>query len=269
MNTGLLIVVIIGFVALALVIVATTNSKLSSDEKTRNVLHGLHETLKPKEKLKLKPASGPWTPLKVDWRMIRRAVKRLDFSSIDWTLRPGECCAGEGNEVVHPTGFITLKKLALDGLIVAFIRATVGHIPMLALRTINMLAKPLTVYMNEVTIEGGRQAVQNCGPVQSAIADAVRDCVAIGLLPEDKAEELALVIDSFTHWMACGDDRIYNYTYYAIVMMIYRAVTGYPTVGEINQSAEPHPYAGTKQYPLVDVAAIDKQIKEEDAQKKT
>lgn len=242
----------------ALLVVAAINRS-----NPGGLLQSIKELLTPKTKPSPTPPTDRWEPLKVDWVMIRKAVKATDFSTIDWTLRPGECCAGTGNEVVHPSGFICRKELVVNGLVSSFTGASEGHIPMLALRTVNLLAKPLTLYMNEVTIKGGRQAVQNCGPVQAAMGDAVRDAGAIGLLPKELAEKLVIVIDSFTHWMAMSDERIYNFTYYAMIMLIYRAVMGLPTVEDIEKSTDAHPYAGTKQNKLIDVAAIDALIPQE------
>src|SRR5215217_4748804 len=99
----------------------------------------------------------------------------------------GEALAGDGNEVAH----IDLLIGSKDGPVgTAFATAlagqTRGHSNLLAVLTPNLITKPATVLITKVTIQGAKQAVQMFGPAQAAVAKAVADCVASGVLPKDK-----------------------------------------------------------------------------------
>ena len=85
----------------------------------------------------------------------------------------GEALAGEGPEVAHIDLVIGSKGSAVEQ---AFVNALAspahGHTPLLAVLEPNLLAKPLTLMVNKVTIKGARQAVLMYGPAQAAVAKA-------------------------------------------------------------------------------------------------
>ena len=102
----------------------------------------------------------------------------------------GEALAGEGNEIAH----IDLLIGSKDGPVgVAFANALArqseGHTNLLAVLTPNLAVKPSTVMITKVTIKGMRQAVQMFGPAQAAVAKAVADSVADGVIPKDDCEK--------------------------------------------------------------------------------
>ncbi len=72
----------------------------------------------------------------------------------------------------------------------------------------NLLTKPATVMFNKVTIKGAKQAVQMFGPAQPAVAKAVADCVAEGVIPADEADDLFICVGVFIHWEAADDKKI-------------------------------------------------------------
>lgn len=159
----------------------------------------------------------------------------------------GEALAGEGNEVAHIDLLIGDK----DGPVgVAFANAlarqSAGHTNLLAVLAPNLLVKPATVMITKVTIQGMKQAVQMFGPAQSAVAKAVADSVAEGVLRSDQAEELVIVCGVFIHPDANDDRKIYDYNYEATKMAIRNAMTGKPTVDEVLADKEKaaHPFRG-------------------------
>src|SRR5439155_917631 len=77
----------------------------------------------------------------------------------------------------------------------------------------NLMCKPATVLITKVTIKGAAQAVQMFGPAQAAVARAVTDSVAAGVIPKDQAENLVIVCGVFIHWQAKDDTKIYQYNY--------------------------------------------------------
>src|ERR1700683_295348 len=103
----------------------------------------------------------------------------------------GEALAGGGNEVAHIDLLIGDK----DGPVgYAFAQALAdqksGHSNLLAVLTPNLAVKPATVLITKVTIKGAKQAVQMFGPAQTAVARAVADSVAAGVIPKSEADNL-------------------------------------------------------------------------------
>src|SRR5579884_2432417 len=97
----------------------------------------------------------------------------------------GEALCGEGNEVAHIDLLIGAKNGPVG---TAFANALAnqshGHTNLLAVITPNLVCKPATVLITKVTIEHLGQAVQMFGPAQSAVARAVTDSVAEGVIPK-------------------------------------------------------------------------------------
>ncbi len=160
----------------------------------------------------------------------------------------GEALVGEGNEVAHIDLLIGDK----DGPVgAAFANALsdqkAGHSNLLAVLEPNLAVKPATVMITKVTIKGARQAVQMFGPAQKAVADAVAESVAEGIIPKDQAENLVIVCGVFIHWEAADDKKIYEYNKEATKLSIARAMKGEPTVDEMvaKKDDAKHPfYAG-------------------------
>src|SRR5207249_301839 len=146
----------------------------------------------------------------------------------------GESLVGEGNEVAH----IDLLIGSKDGPVgVAFANALSnqkqGFSNLLAVLTPNLLCKPATVLITKVTIKGAPQAVQMFGPAQAAVAKAVADSVAAGVIPKSEVENLVIVCGVFIHWEAKDDTKIYQYNYEAVKESIARAMKGEPKIDEI------------------------------------
>ena len=103
---------------------------------------------------------------------------------------------------------------------------------------------PATVLITKVTIKGAGQAVQMFGPAQKAVAKAVADSVASGVIPKDQAESLVIVCGVFIHWDAKDDAKIYEYNYEATKLSIQRAMKGEPKIDEIlaKKDSAKHPF---------------------------
>jgi 5,6,7,8-tetrahydromethanopterin hydro-lyase len=158
----------------------------------------------------------------------------------------GESLVGEGNEVAHIDLMIGPKNGPVG---VAFANALVnqnaGHTALLAVLEPNLLAKPATIMMNKVTIKGASQAVQMFGPAQAAVAKAVADSVADGIIPQADAEGLVCIVGVFIHWEAKDNKKIYDYNYRATKESIARAMKGEPHVKTVIERREKakHPFA--------------------------
>jgi len=160
----------------------------------------------------------------------------------------GEALVGDGNEVAHidlmigdkngPVGAAFANSLA---------NQNAGHSNLLAVLEPNLAVKPATVMVTKVTIKGAKQAVQMFGPAQKAVADAVAESVAEGVIPKDQAENLVIVCGVFIHWEAEDDTKIYEYNKEATKLSIARAMKNEPSMDEVlaKKDDAKHPfYAG-------------------------
>jgi 5,6,7,8-tetrahydromethanopterin hydro-lyase len=158
----------------------------------------------------------------------------------------GEALAGEGNEVAHIDLLIGDKNGPVG---IAFANALAnqkaGHSNLMAVLTPNLVCKPATVLITKVTIKGATQAVQMFGPAQAAVAKAVTDCVASGVIPKSEADNLVIVCGVFIHWEAKDDKKIYDYNYEATKLSIQRAMKNEPRIDEIlaKKDSAKHPFS--------------------------
>ncbi len=158
----------------------------------------------------------------------------------------GEGLVGEGNEIAH----IDLLIGSKDGPVgTAFATALVnqshGHTNLLAVLTPNLICKPATVLITKVTLKNLGQSVQMFGPAQAAVAKAVSDSVAEGVIPKGAADDLVIVCGVFIHPQAKDDNKIYQYNYEATKLSIARAMKGEPKIEEIlaKKDTAKHPFS--------------------------
>ncbi len=158
----------------------------------------------------------------------------------------GEALVGDGNEIAHIDLLIGDKAGPVG---IAFANALSdqkqGHSNLLAVLAPNLAVKPATVLITKVTIKGAKQAVQMFGPAQAAVAKAVADSVAEGVIPKDQAESLVIVCGVFIHWQAADDTKIYNFNYEATKLSIARAMKNEPSVSEMlaKKDSAKHPFS--------------------------
>jgi 5,6,7,8-tetrahydromethanopterin hydro-lyase len=162
-------------------------------------------------------------------------------------MHVGEALVGDGNEIAH-IDLIIGDKDGLAGVAFAnaLARQSEGHSNLLAVLTPNLAVKPSTVMVTKVTIKGAKQAVQMFGPAQYAVAKAVADCVAEGVIPKDQCEKLVIVCGVFIHWEAEDDKKIFEYNYEATKLSIQRAMKDEPGADEMvaKKDTAKHPFSG-------------------------
>jgi 5,6,7,8-tetrahydromethanopterin hydro-lyase len=158
----------------------------------------------------------------------------------------GESLVGEGNEVAHVDLIIGSKSGHAGA---AFTHALSnqkdGFTTLLAVVAPNLPAKPDTILFNKVTIKGAKQAVQMFGPAQAAVARAVVDSVASGVIPRDRVDDLVIIAGVFIHWDATDDKKIFQYNYQATKESIARALKNEPKIDTVIAQAKTahHPFA--------------------------
>lgn len=158
----------------------------------------------------------------------------------------GEALVGEGNEIAHIDLLIGDKEGPVGTAFAnALANQSSGHSNLLAVLTPNLAVKPATVMITKVTIKGAKQAVQMFGPAQAAVAKAVADSVAEGIIPKDKTEQYVIVCGVFIHWQAADDAKIYQYNYEATKLSIARALKGEPSADEVvrKKDSSKHPFS--------------------------
>jgi 5,6,7,8-tetrahydromethanopterin hydro-lyase len=157
----------------------------------------------------------------------------------------GESLVGEGNEVAHIDLLIGPRGSPVEA---AFCNALTnqkdGFTSLLAVFSPNLPCKPNTILFNKVTIKGAKQAVQMFGPAQFAVAKAVQDSVAEGIIPANEADDVFICVGVFIHWEADDDAKIQEYNYKATKEAIQRAVEGKPTAAEATAQRDSvkHPF---------------------------
>lgn len=159
----------------------------------------------------------------------------------------GESLKGDGNEVAH-IDLLIGKKDGPVGAAFASALATQseGHTNLLAVLEPNVAVKPATVLITKVTIKGMKQAAQMFGPAQMAVAKAVADCVADGVIPKDQVEDLVIVCGVFIHPAAEDNKKIFDYNYEATKESIANAMAGKPTADDMiaKKDSADHPFKG-------------------------
>jgi 5,6,7,8-tetrahydromethanopterin hydro-lyase len=157
----------------------------------------------------------------------------------------GESLVGDGNEVAHIDLIIGSKTGPAGS---AFCNALTnnkdGFTTLLAVIAPNLQCKPNTILYNKVTIKDARQAVQMFGPAQYAVAKAVQDSVAEGVIPADEADDLYVCVGVFIHWEAADDAKIQAFNYQATKEALARAISGKPTAAEATaqRNSVQHPF---------------------------
>ena len=157
----------------------------------------------------------------------------------------GESLVGEGNEVAHIDLVIGPRGSPAE---TAFVNCLTnnkeGFTALLAVISPNLLTKPATVLFNKVTIKGAKQAVQMFGPAQYAVAKAVADSVAEGVIPQSEADDIFICVGVFIHWEAADDKKIQDYNYRAVKESIARAVNGEPSAADVvaKRDSVKHPF---------------------------
>jgi len=157
----------------------------------------------------------------------------------------GESLVGDGNEVAHIDLVIGPRgSAAATAFVSALSNNKDGFTTLLAVIAPNLLCKPNTILFNKVTIKDARQAVQMFGPAQYAVAKAVQDSVAEGVIPASEADDLYILVGVFIHWEAADDAKIQDFNYRAVKEALARAIAGKPTAAEATaqRNSVQHPF---------------------------
>ena len=183
----------------------------------------------------------------------------------------GEALIGKGPEVAHIDLIIGEKEGPVGTAFASGLtQLSAGHTPLLGVIRPNLPPKPSTLIVPKVTVKNMDQAAQIFGPAQTAVAKAVADSVAEGVIPKDRAEELLVIVSVYIDPKATDYDAIYRYNYGATKLAVQRAMAGFPDVDKVLYEKErsTHPIMGFRvtrlwdppylqvAFDLVDVAEV-------------
>ena len=183
----------------------------------------------------------------------------------------GEALIGKGPEVAHIDLIIGEKEGPVGTAFASGLtQLSAGHTPLLGVIRPNLPPKPSTLIVPKVTVKNMDQVAQIFGPAQTAVAKAVADSVAEGVIPRDRAEELLVIVSVYIDPKAKDYDAIYRYNYGATKLAVARAMAGFPDVDKVLYEKErsTHPIMGFRvtrlwdppylqvAFDLVDVAEV-------------
>jgi bifunctional enzyme Fae/Hps len=159
----------------------------------------------------------------------------------------GEALIGKEPEIAHIDLLIGDKNGPVGTAFAnGLTQLSAGHTPLLSVIRPNLPPKPSTLIVPKVTVKNMAQAAQIFGPAQTAVAKAVADSVAEGVIPKDQVEDLVLVVSVFIHPDAKDYDAIYRYNYGATKLAIDRAMESFPSIETVLHEKErsTHPIMG-------------------------
>lgn len=146
----------------------------------------------------------------------------------------GEALIGEAPEIAHIDLIVGDKNGPLgQSFVNSLAQPRQGHTPILGVLRPNLPVKPATLIVPKVTLRNLAGAELVFGPAQSAISKAVADAVEEGIIPEDKAEELVIIVSVFIHPRGKDYQRVYRYNYSATKLALKRAMVGFPGIDTV------------------------------------
>ncbi len=159
----------------------------------------------------------------------------------------GEALIGKEPEIAHIDLLIGDKAGPVGTAFASGLtQLSAGHTPLLGVIRPNLPPKPSTLIVPKVTVKNMAQAAQIFGPAQTAVAKAVADAVAEGVIPKDRVEDLVIIVSVFIHPAAKDYDAIYRYNYGATKLALERAMAGFPDVDKVlyEKDRSTHPIMG-------------------------
>jgi 5,6,7,8-tetrahydromethanopterin hydro-lyase len=154
-------------------------------------------------------------------------------------FRVGEAFVGTGSDIAHVEVLIGDKAGPVGAAFTTSLaQQTIGHGNLLVVLSPNVAVKPSTVAVPKVTINNSEQGLRFYGPAQRAIAEAVTESVAEGVIPEARAEDWVVVVGVFIHFEAKDDSQIFLNNKAAVKLAIERAMSRQPAAKDVAKALE-------------------------------
>ncbi|MGQ3674984.1 formaldehyde-activating enzyme [Xanthobacter sp. TB0139] len=115
---------------------------------------------------------------------------------------------------------------------------TVGHTRMFILRDCNQQVRPAAIMTSKATITNSAYVGLLGGVVQAALADAIVDAVANGVIPKDIVNDIAMIVTVWLDPRTAKDENLdqkelYKNNYEAMTTALTRAMNQEPTIDEL------------------------------------
>ena len=124
-----------------------------------------------------------------------------------------------------------------------------GHSKVLAIMNTDIMVKPATLMVSKVTVKENRYTNILMGTVQAAIANGVLDSVRNGDIPEERANDLGVIVSVWLNPSVSNDDNLDHKILFdihrkATSQAIHKAMTNKPDIDWLleNQESIIHKY---------------------------
>ncbi|MEU9336000.1 formaldehyde-activating enzyme [Streptomyces sp. NPDC048290] len=154
----------------------------------------------------------------------------------------GESFVGDGADAAHTNVVIGRKGGPVEtAWATALATPSAGHVPFLTVLRPSVPVKPLTLFVTKAAAAGELHGRAIWGAAQAGLAQGVLDAVTEGLLPAEDADDLLIIAAVWVN-PAVGDlDAAFRNQRAAAHRAVRAAVTGTPTLKEIEAAAADGP----------------------------
>lgn len=123
----------------------------------------------------------------------------------------GEAFVGAGPEAAHLNTVLGAKGGPVEtAWATALATPRAGHAAFLTTVRPGVPAKPMTLFVNKATLEGGAHSMMTWGPAQAGVASGVLWAVADGIVPADLVDDLVLIAAVWVDPRAADDALVYD-----------------------------------------------------------
>ncbi|GAA3537145.1 MULTISPECIES: formaldehyde-activating enzyme [Streptomyces] len=154
----------------------------------------------------------------------------------------GESFVGEGADAAHTNIVIGRKGGPVEtAWATALATPSAGHVPFMTVVRPSVPVKPLTLFVAKAAAQGELHQRATWGAAQAGLAQGVADAVDDGLIPAEEADDLLIIAAVWVN-PAVGDlDVSFRNQRAAAYGALRAAVTGTPTVLDVQAAAKEGP----------------------------
>lgn len=154
----------------------------------------------------------------------------------------GESFVGEGANAAHTNVVIGRKGGPVEtAWATALATPSAGHVPFMTVVRPSVPVKPMTLFVAKAAAEGELHQRATWGSAQAGLAQGVSDAVGAGLIPADEADDLLIIAAMWINPAVDDLNESFRNQRAAAHDAIRAAVTGTPTVSDIQAAAEQGP----------------------------
>ena len=159
-------------------------------------------------------------------------------------MQLGESFAGEGANAAHVNTMLGAKAGPVGhAWATALATPRAGHVPFVVVLQPNLPVKPMTLFVNKATVEGGndRHAQLTWGAAQAGVAGGVADALRAGFIAEP--DEMVCVVAVWVNPAADDEEAVYANNRAATTAALSNGRAGLPTTASVLDAGEPqNPY---------------------------